>query len=318
MRIKEFIFDIGMWFFWFPLRAVAKLLPLRATYAITSLLARLVCLFYKEFKEKIKEQLVYIVPDKDNLKELDRLAGETIAYDLKRRMEELLLGTFSKETIERIITYEGWENLNESVARGKGTIILLSHFGSFFMILPALAFKGYRVSQIVGPSPYRNRIQRMILRARHRENAKLPVNFIFSEVSLRPIFNALKNNELIALALDGRAGDIWVDVRFFDKTAYFSQGILKLAVKTGATILPTYIIRQHDDTHKLLFERPIFTEHLPRDFATVAEYTQRLVSILEGYVSRYPSHFAMIMAIVAENVRKGIYKKPLFKANPDS
>ncbi|MBF0553560.1 MAG: lysophospholipid acyltransferase family protein [Nitrospirae bacterium] len=313
MRLKEYIFDIAMWMFWFPLRTIAKLLPLRTAYSITRLLAFLVCIFYKEFKDKIKEQLVCIVPDKDNLRELDRLSEETIVYDLKRRMEELLLGTMSKETIDRIITYEGWENLNETVARGKGTIILLSHFGSFFMILPALAFKGYRISQIVGPSPYRNKIQKMILRARHSENAKLPVNFIFSENGLRPIFTALKNNELIALALDGRAGDIWVDVRFFNRTAHFSQGILKLAIKTGAAILPTYIIRQQDDTHRLVFEKPIFTEGLPRDIGTVAEYTQRLVSILEGYVSKYPSHFAMIMAIVAENVRKGIYKKPLFK-----
>ncbi|WP_420267164.1 lysophospholipid acyltransferase family protein [Candidatus Magnetominusculus dajiuhuensis] len=313
MRLKESIFDIGMWVFWFPLRAVAKLLPLKMAYSITRLLASLVCIFYKELRDKIKEQLVCIVPDKDNLRELDRLSEQTIVYDLKRRMEELLLGTLSKETIERIITYEGCDNLKESVDKGRGTIILLSHFGSFFMILPALAFKGYRISQIVGPSPYRNKIQKMILRARHSENAKLPVRFIFSENGLRPIFNALKNNELIAMALDGRAGDVWVDVQFFGRTAHFSQGILKLAIKTGATILPTYIIRQQDDTHRLVFERPIFAEGLPRDIGTVAEYTQRLVSILEGYVSKYPSHFAMIMTIVAENVRKGIYKKPLFK-----
>ncbi|MBF0516844.1 MAG: lysophospholipid acyltransferase family protein [Nitrospirae bacterium] len=316
MRLKEYVFDLGMWFFWFPMRAAAKRLPLKAAYALTRVLAGVVCVFYKEYKEKIKEQLVYIVPDKDNHKELERLSEETIVYDLKRRMEELLLGTLSKEQIERIISYEGLGNLGESVAKGRGTIILLSHFGSFFMILPALAYKGYRVSQIVGPSPYRNRIQKMILRARHSENAKMPVNFIFSEIGLRPIFTALKNNELIALALDGRAGDIWVDVRFFGKTAHFSQGILKLAVKTGATILPTYIIRQKDDTHRLVFERPIFTDNLQRDIGTVAQYTQRLVSILEGYVAKYPSHFAMIMTIVAENVRKGIYKKPLFKADP--
>ncbi|MEO5361070.1 MAG: lysophospholipid acyltransferase family protein [Nitrospirota bacterium] len=318
MRLKEYLFDIGMWFFWFPLRAIAKRLPLKATYAATRVLAFVVCNFYKEFKEKIKEQLVLIVPDKDNLKELDRLSEETIVYDLKRRMEELLLGTLSKETIGRIVTFEGFENLSESVAKGKGTIILLSHFGSFFMILPALAFKGYPVSQIVGPSPYRNKIQKMILRARHNENTKLPVNFIFSEHGLRPVFSALKNNELIAMALDGRAGDIWVDVRFFNRTAHFSRGILKLAIQTGASILPTYIIRQQDDTHKLVFERPIYTENLSKDIDTMTEYTQRLVSILEGYVARYPSHFAMIMTIVAENVRKGIYKKPLFKAVTDS
>lgn len=313
MRVKEYLFDIGMWFFWFPLRAVVKRLPLRFAYGITRVLAYAVCVFFKELRENIKEQLIYIVPDKDKPNELDRLSKETIVYDLKRRMEELLLGTFSKEQIERIITYEGIDNLNESVARGKGTIILLSHFGSFFMILPALAFKGYQVSQIAGPSPYNSKIQRMILRARQSENTRLPVKFILSENGLRPVFNALKNNELVAMALDGRAGDSWVDCQFFGTTAWFSSGILKLAIKTGAAVLPSYIIRQKDDTHKLVFERPVFTENLSTDTATLAEYTQRFVSILEGYVSEYPSQFAMIMTIVASNVRKGICKKPLLK-----
>ncbi|MBF0459060.1 MAG: lysophospholipid acyltransferase family protein [Nitrospirae bacterium] len=311
MRLKEYLFDIGMWFFWFPLRAVVKRLPLRLSYGITRVLAYVVSAFFKELRENIKEQLLYIVPDKPE--ELDRLSKETIVCDLKRRMEELLLGTFSKEQIERIITYEGTDNLNESVARGKGTIILLSHFGSFFMILPALAFKGYQVSQIAGPSPYNSKIQRMILRARQSENTRLPVKFILSENGLRPVFNALKNNELVAMALDGRAGDQWVDCQFLGTTAWFSSGILKLAIKTGAAVLPAYIIRQKDDTHSLVFERPVFTENLSTDTATLTEYTQMFVSILEGYVLRYPAQFAMIMTIVAGNVRKGICKKPLLK-----
>ncbi|MCG6553579.1 MAG: lysophospholipid acyltransferase family protein [Candidatus Magnetominusculus sp. LBB02] len=316
MRLKELIVSSGMWFFWFPLRTALKRLPLWMTYAITTFLARLISIFYRELQDNIKEQLLYIFPDKNNTQELDRLSKETIVHDLKRRAEELLLGTLSKETISRIISFEGMENLNACIEYGKGTIILLSHFGSFFMILPALARRDYKVNQMVGPSPYNKGVQKMILRARQKENAKLPVNFILVEKGIRPVFQALKNNELVAIALDGRAGDIWVECSFFGRAAYFSQGIMKLAVKTGAAVLPTFIIRQKDNTHRLVFEKPIFTDGLSQEAAALNEHTQTLVSILEGYVAKHPEHFAMNMAIYAEQLRKGVCNKPLFK--PDT
>jgi len=49
-------------------------------------------------------------------------------------------------------------------------------------------------------------------------------------------------------------------VDFFGRKAATATGPVILAMRTGAAILPCFIIRQPDDTHKIIFEPPFELE----------------------------------------------------------
>jgi len=290
-------------------------MPLGAIYALATLSAW--CFYIladrirRETYDELKRCLVNRYPEKD----IRRITIRSFKIYMKRHFENLFLGRLTGDFIKKIVHIDGIEHLDNALAKGKGAIILLSHFGSFLMIPPALGFWGYRVNQIAGPPIFKgNRsIHKRIFEVRAQEYNSLPVTFIRSDESMPLAIRALKNNELAAIAFDGREGSKWIPVRFFGQTAYFAPGPVKLSKISGATILPTFIVRQKDNTHKLIIESPfeLRNDENRKEFLSVN--IQRLAEIFEDYIARYPCHFGMIFQITKERAEKGIIDTPFFQ-----
>jgi len=307
------IYDLFLWLYWFPLRKILKAFPLRASYAFSSSIARLASHFFPGLRKDLSYDISKILPDRYNHRELSHVAKRSIEINLNRHLEDLFLGCVTKEFLNEIVAVEGKQFLDQSQQRGKGTIILLSHFGSFLMVLPALAFMGYPTNQLVGPPLLegQRKIYQKIFQAREREYSALPVRFLRSDLHMKQVFKVLKNNECLAIAFDGREGYSWITVNFLSRKSYFSAGPVKLAHKTGATILPTFIVRQRDGSHKLIFEKPFVLMNTPdkKDFLLLN--TQRLAQIFEKYIREYPTHFVMVIHSIAAKAKEGAITKPL-------
>ena len=118
-----------------------------------------------------------------------------------------------------------------------------------------------------------------------------------AERFLRPILNALKNNEILCIAFDGRDGTKWEPVDFLGRKAMLSTGPFSLARKTGATIIPTFVIRDADDTHTLIFETAFDmpkAERQDMEKASASD-TCRYAEFFSNYVYKYPCHFGMTL-----------------------
>jgi KDO2-lipid IV(A) lauroyltransferase len=66
---------------------------------------------------------------------------------------------------------------------------------------------------------------------------------------------------------------------------------IAIALKTGAAVLPTFIIRQLDDSHRVIVEPPLdlkSTGNRAQDFLI---NTRMFTEIIESYVSRYPEQW---------------------------
>lgn len=316
-RLKLLAIDFTLWLFWFPIRKIIQFLPLNVTYFLASVSASCFYILAGSIRRRTYEELKMCLGNYYTEKDIRRINRRSFEMDIKRRFEELILGKFTKDTVEKMLSIEGLEHLEHALSKGKGVIILLSHFGSFLMVLPAIGFKGYKINQIGGPPMLKHHrsIHKRIFRLREREYSVLPVTFLRSDKAIKSVVNALKRNELVAIAFDGREGNSWIQVRFFDRTAYFAPGPVKLATITGATILPTFIVRQKNNTHKLVIEEPFELEHYEGKEQTIAINIQRLAKIFEGYILRYPCHFGIILSILRDRANKGIVSKPLLVQN---
>lgn len=230
--------------------------------------------------------------DRVKIKDITRRSFENY---YKRQIETIFFGRLGKQKLNRIVHAEGIENLDMVLSEGKGVILLLSHFGSFLLPLPFLGYMGYKVNQATGKQRHASLIAERIWVWRKKEADRLPVKFIQVDKFLRPIYEALGNNELVAIAFDGRDGSNWVTVDFFDKKVSFSTGPFELARRTGAKIIPTFIIRNEDNTHNLVMEPPFKLSDNPDLDKAVTADTINYTEIFAGYVSRYPCHFGMAL-----------------------
>lgn len=308
--IKQLITDLLLWIFWVPFRRLMQLLPLRISYAVGCGLAWTASGLLYGLKRQIAAELAQILPEQHTPEELKKIAGQSIRLDILRRVEELFMGRFTPETIEQVVSIEGEEFLQQTLKQGKGCIILLSHFGSFLMILPALAFKGYPVNQLAGPPTLKHHrsINQRIFALREKDYRNLPITFLRADQHIKTMLKALRNNETVAMAFDGRISNTWCPVHFFRKQALFAPGPVKIARKTGAAVLPTFIVRENYNHHRLIFKKPIRLDHTKEEQEVLQTTTQNLAKIFEKMITEYPAHFAMIFHINKKRSEQGVEK----------
>jgi KDO2-lipid IV(A) lauroyltransferase len=111
--------------------------------------------------------------------------------------------------------------------------------------------------------------------------------------AVRTCLNILKENKMVALVGDRDFTSKGIAVDFFGKPALFPEGPAAFAIKTGAIIVPGFMVRNQDDTFTLKIEKPI--EYRPcgdRD-ADVKELIGRYKVVMEDYIRSYPDQWYM-------------------------
>jgi KDO2-lipid IV(A) lauroyltransferase len=303
----------GFWMVWFLMRNSLKYLPMKFNYLLVHLSSPLFYLFLKKRRRMVKEEVSQLYGKRIDQKTAKKIAWKSFDVFLKRQVENLLMGDFTKSRLERMTTIEGMDHLNRTLEKGKGVILLLSHFGSFILPLPLLGLNGYKVVQAVGKPLVEGRtsIHEKIFELKKRELIKFPVKFIQVNHYLGPIVKALQNNEIVVIAFDGRTGAKWIPVPLLNRVAQFSPGPFNLAMKTGATILPTFVVRDKQDHHRIIFEPPMELENIDDQAKSSKINMVKYTKIFERYLLKYPCHFAMTLYGIRAEAEKGL-NPPLF------
>ena len=192
----------------------------------------------------------------------------------------------SSEKNREIVTFEGKAYIDKALAQGKGAIILTGHFGNWELLAANL------VKQVAPLTPIARRLRSRRLEALvHGWREAAGYSTIDRDSAARDILRCLKRNELIGVLADVDTSVDGVFVDFFGQPAYTPYSPVAIALKTGAAVLPTFIIRQLDDSHRVIVEPPLdlkSTGDRAQDFLI---NTQMFTEIIESYVRRYPEQW---------------------------
>ncbi len=204
----------------------------------------------------------------------------------KNLMEFMQLPGTSPEQIHRLVTFEGREHIDRALAQGEGAIILTAHFGNWELLGASILANGYTIRGITRQLRSK-RLDAIV--STYRE--KVGWQGIDRDRSVREALRCLRRNELIAILadVDTRTQGIFVD--FFGRPAYTPYGPVALALKTGAAILPTFIIRQPDDSHRAVVEAPLSLQQSGDKEQDLLVNTQRFTKVIESYIRRYPEQW---------------------------
>ena len=289
--------DAGFWILGEISYFFFRIMGWRRISSIGRFFGRVIYRVNKKRREALIREIRLILTDEKDREVIMQVTRRGFENHYARITETFFFGRLSKGILDEMIEVRGMENIDKALSGGHGVILLLAHFGSFLLPLPYLGYKGYKVNQLTGKQRHKSIIHERVWVWRKRDADRLPVIYIQAERFLRPMLNALKNNEILCIAFDGRDGSNWTPVNFLGRKAIFSAGPFKLARKTGAVIIPTFVIRNQDDTHLLLFEKPF---DLPRMTLsdvkkTAADDTERYTQFFSQYVKKYPCHFGMTL-----------------------
>jgi KDO2-lipid IV(A) lauroyltransferase len=299
---------------WYPLRTAVRFLPLSVTYSLAVLGGRILCAISGEKRRVMAEEFRLALPEKGKA-EIGRLVRDSFINYCVSEVEVLLYPYMDRAFIEKTVHIEGREHLDAALARGRGVLLFQAHFGAFQMTMPAVGYSGYTMNQISASASLwkeegASEAQKRASDIKARHEYTLPVKHISISSSLRPLFRALKANEIVGITVDGGGGKKYIPVRFLGREANFQTGAADIALSTGAEIVPAFITTEGGIRHRLVMHEPIRV-----DAGLGKEEAQRAIleafaSLLEGYIRQRPEHYGYTLCL--RRTRAGVDPYPFF------
>ena len=197
-----------------------------------------------------------------------------------------------RDNIERYVAYDGREHWNEAIriSNGRGILVLTGHFGNFELLSVAHSIYGNRIAIVQRPN--RNPIIDAAVTARRVRFGNLSVP---RKGAGREIVRLLHDNWMVAvpLDLDTRHG-VFVD--FFGLPAATNIALARIAVATGAPILPVFMVRADGSARHYITILPLIEPAMTAGnrAESIRESTQRFTAAIESMVRRYPDHWNWI------------------------
>ena len=205
----------------------------------------------------------------------------------KTIIEFMRFTKFNPDNIWHEVSVEGKEHLDAALEKGKGVIVVLTHFGNWEMLsLVWGVLIPNRATAIAFPLK-NEKLNAYICRNREFLSLKL----IPRKNAIRATLRALKNNEAVGFFADQNAGDQGMFIEFFGKPASTSRAPVTIALKTDTPVLFTLDIRQPNDKHHIYISPPLYLDPSDDTETDVIEYTTLIVKELEKYINKYPEQW---------------------------
>ena len=204
----------------------------------------------------------------------------------KNMVEFMLFPRMNPNLLRQYVRFEGVQHVENALAKGKGAIILTGHFGNWELLAASISTTVAPLTPIVRElrSPRLN-----ALVSRYREKAGYST--IDRDTGVRQALRCLRNNNLLGIVADVDTSVNGVFVDFFGRPAYTPYSPIAFALKTGATILPSFIVRQPDGTHQAIIEPPLTLERCDDKEKELVINTQKYTKVIESYIRKNPEQW---------------------------
>ena len=272
---KDYVYRASVW--------LAGILPVAVARGMAKLGGLLGYYFFKEARDNIKHNLAQVY---DDSKKIEKTAkniflnyGEYIADWAKLNHVDVdKLGKWFS-------SFQGEEVIKEGLSRGKGIILLTAHLGNWELGGLFFSYKGIPINVITA----QDEIEGV---AEIRENSRKTRNvntITINEGSLFfiDIVNALQRNEIVAMLIDRYEGQSGIEIDFFGKPTFFPVGPVQIAKSTGAAVVPAFMVLDENGKYKAIADSVVEMEFTDNTREDVRKNTEKLVRILEKYISKY-------------------------------
>ncbi len=196
-----------------------------------------------------------------------------------------------KADLLKNVRLEGIERVFEAKKDGVGAIGITAHIGNFQLMGVRLSLEDINFWFLV-KDPKTRALTEAWYRYMDRINLK-KINFTDRSEAIKGVINILKQSGFIMMLADEyKSNGIKVD--FFGRPTYMAAGPAVISLRTGATLLPMFIVREKKSKYKIIFDKPI--EHHPTGDKEkdIIDLTQIRTDLLEKYVRRYPDQWLWV------------------------
>ena len=281
-------------FLYFALRilhVIILILPYKTAVSLGNFFGGLAYIIFPKYREIALHNLRGVFVSEKDEGEIKQIAKDVFRNLGRTAAECLSLPKFNRVSVKRLAKEEDYSPIKEVLSKGKGVIIIASHFGNWEMSSicgVAFGLDATIIAKRIYYPPY-NRFLVSI-----RENKGVKTLYRDEKDVLRKSLRVLKSNKVLGIAPDQDVDSVdGIFVDFFGKPTYTPTGPVIMAMLSGAPLLPTFMVRKNGELH-LLVDEPIYVKSSGDRKQDVLTYTQKWSDVVEKYIRMYPSQWVWI------------------------
>lgn len=267
-------------------------LPWTLGYLTAYITAEAIFILSPSLRSTIARNIYHVLgPQVDN-KILKRTVHGVLRNASRNYFDFIKLPRLTLSEILSSITVNGRHYLDNAVKKGKGAILFTAHLGSFDIAAQIFATYHTKVTIVVEP------VNPPILRDYTTSIRKTHGLGILTAQSgaLRQMLKILRRGEILLFALDRDTTGGGIKASFFSKNTNMPAEAIKIAMRTGAAIVPVFN-RRRDDTrcYDICVETPINVIRSGSDALT--KNMKQIIAVMERYIRKDPDQWVVLSPV---------------------
>jgi len=266
-----------------------KIMPFQFFISLGKLTGYILYYLLKQRRRTGLSNLHIAFPEKSDKELLDILkkSFQNISKDL---IEILKYYVTPAEVFKKRITIIGKENLDQSIISGKGVVMLSAHFGNFPVLCGRLAIEGYQVAIIF--REIHNNFFRPFMSIIQKKRGLIPIKDKPRYRCVAMSIKCLKKRGLLFLQIDQNPSkNAGIITNFFGHKIPTFRGPVSLAMRTGADIIPIFIMRKPNDHHQIIIKKPYKMKLTGDKKKDIRDNLQVLSKTTEDHIRQNPSYW---------------------------
>ena len=186
------------------------------------------------------------------------------------------------------IRYDGLSHYLAARDAGQGVLILTGHLGAWELSSYYHSLMGYPMSMVIRRLD-NELVDRLVNDIRCQHGNKV----VHKDDFARGLISAMRQGETVGILMDtNMTPPQGVFVDFFGTVACTASGMARVALKTGAAVLPGFLLwEESSQSYVLHFGRQLELVRSEDNEADIVANTALFTHVLEGYIRQYPEQW---------------------------
>ena len=283
--------------------AMVRVVPHRLAYRIGDLAADVVVRTQPQRFEGLRSNLRRVLPEAD-----DRALAQTTRRNVRnlvRAWIDVLEMPHKPRLMVSRLDISGYEHLERAFDRGRGCIVVSLHLGSWEHGIAAYNHSRGSMALLAEALDPPELFER-IARARSKLGVKvIPVDLpgmrssdqrtarMLGASALRDVYRLLRGNGCVAIAMDRDIAGNGEPMEFFGATARIPVGVVELAIRTGAALVPVMLYRSGHRVDAQVYPEMAYDAAAPRE-AEVRRVAERALRLFEQVIREHPDQWHVL------------------------
>ncbi len=268
-----------MYYFFLLGKFASLTFPRPVVYKIAEFFAILQYYRSKKVRDAIRYNLTPVLNDKNNIEKCAKKAIINFSYYL---VDFFRYSRIDNAFIKKYVSISGQEHLGAAKDKNIPIIVVSAHLGNYELAGAVTSFLGYPVAAVA--LPHKDKRQNDFF---NTQRERVGVSVISTGHAIKGCIRALKEQKVLGLLGDKDFSKHGLKLKMFKREAYLPRGAAFFAKKTGACIIPGFLIRKNKYYYHMTFEQPFYIDGGMDEQEIIEQY----VPVLQRYIKKYPDQW---------------------------